>query len=298
MHFNRLIAAALAGALSAAPALAQDAGNGADAAPAGDAAQPQEVTADSVVARIGETEITLGHVLAVRRQLPQQYAQLPDQTLMQAIVDQLVDQYLLARTRQGELPEIVRLRLENERRAMLATRAIEDIVADAVTEADIQAAYEARYVEAEAAQEYNASHILVETEDAAQEIVAELEGGADFATLAEERSTGPSAERGGELGWFGAGSMVPAFEDAVMAMEPGTVSAPVQTRFGWHVIRLNEVRDVPPPPLQEVRGELAEELRREIVQARLDELRAAADVQTRLDEVPAAAVRNDALLAD
>lgn len=142
----------------------------------------------------------------------------------------------------------------------------------------IQAAYDARFEGQDAAQEYNASHILVETEEAATAIKAEIEAGADFADTARERSTGPSGPNGGQLGWFGTGAMVPSFEAAVIALEVGEVSAPVQTQFGWHVIILNETRVQERPTLEEIRAELEEEVRNAALEAHVNALAEAADV--------------------
>ncbi|MGR3467098.1 MAG: peptidylprolyl isomerase, partial [Shimia sp.] len=112
----------------------------------------------------------------------------------------------------------------------------------------------------------------------AQQIVTDLDGGADFAELAMERSTGPSGPRGGELGWFGAGMMVAPFQEAVETLEVGGVSAPVQTQFGWHVITLNDIRTTEPPAFEAVREDIEGQLRSEALEARIDELRDAAEI--------------------
>ena len=139
------------------------------------------------------------------------------------------------------------------------------------------------YAQAESGGEFNASHILVETEEAALALVTALQGGADFAGLAKEKSTGPSGPDGGQLGWFGAGMMVPPFEQAVQAMQVGAVSAPVQTQFGWHVIKLNESRTMDAPALTEVRGEIEIQLRQQAAEAYIEALISTADV-TRVAE--------------
>ncbi|MHA3978121.1 peptidylprolyl isomerase [Halovulum sp. GXIMD14794] len=256
-----------------------------------------EVTADTVVARIGDTEITMGHVIAVRQQLPEQYQQLPDDALFNGIVDQLIDQYLLAEEL-AEVPAAVALRMENEQRAIKAQEVIGQLVSEEISEEALQTSYDETYGEVAPTTEYNASHILVETEEEAQTIVEELEGGADFAELATEKSTGPSGPRGGELGWFGQGAMVPEFEEAVISLEPGTISAPVQTQFGWHVVKLNETREVPPPSLDETRDELSEIIRQKRVQEKIDGLRESAGAEILTDGIPAAAFRDDSILAE
>jgi len=118
----------------------------------------------------------------------------------------------------------------------------------------------------------------VETEEKALDLAEELAGGANFAALAQEHSTGPSGPSGGELGWFGAGVMVPEFAEAVAALEVGAVSEPVQTQFGWHVIKLNETRTKERPSLDEVRDELAETLRSQALDAHIARLEAESDI--------------------
>lgn len=221
--------------------------------------------ADTVVATVGETDITLGHMIALRERLPQQYAQLPDEALFEGILTQLINQEALsaqadASSRRTELV------LDNERRAMLANMVLNSAAEDAVTEEAVQAAYDEAYSGGPTT-EWNASHILVETQEEAQAVKAELEEGADFAEVARERSVGPSAPNGGALGWFGPGMMVPEFEQAVSGLEPGAVSETFETQFGWHVATLNEVREQEPPALEEVRGQLAEQIQQEAIEA-------------------------------
>ncbi len=108
--------------------------------------------------------------------------------------------------------------------------------------------------------EYKARHILMKTKAEAEGIIKELENKVDFADLAKKSSDGPSAAQGGDLGWFKPGSMVKAFSDAVAKMEPGTYTKePVQTEFGFHVIKLEERRDVKPPAFDELKPQLERE---------------------------------------
>lgn len=193
--------------------------------------------ASTVVARVNGDEITLGHVIATASALPAQYQQLEDEVLYDFILEQLVQQHLLSQE-QDELNRLNALRLENETRSLRAVQTVEAITAATVTEEAVQNAYDAQFAEFEGEDEFNASHILVESEDEAKTIKTQLDDGADFAELAKEKSTGPSGPNGGALGWFGKGQMVPEFENAVVALEKGQVSDPVQTQFGWHVLTL------------------------------------------------------------
>ena len=164
---------------------------------------------------------------------------------------------------------------------LLASLLMERITAELeITREDLEAEYE-RQVEQMRGTEYRARHILVQQADEARELIAELEDGADFASLAETHSTDPgSGARGGELGWFSPEQMVPAFSDATVALEPGeTTAEPVESRFGWHIIRLEETRDIEVPELNAVRAELIEILESRAIQEFLETLRADADIQ-------------------
>ena len=108
-------------------------------------------------------------------------------------------------------PKHVALALENEKRSLLAADVLEDIASGAMSDDAVQAAYDAKYSDWTGGDEFQASHILVETEEEAKAIKADLDNGADFAAMAKEKSTGPSGPNGGSLGWFGMGAMVPEF---------------------------------------------------------------------------------------
>jgi peptidyl-prolyl cis-trans isomerase C len=236
-------------------------------------------TADTVLATVNGKEITLGHLLVARTTLPQQYQQLPPEVLFNGLMDQLIQQQVLSDTL-TEKPRGLELALENEARALTAAEVIENIAMEAVTDAKLQEAYDAKYTNAGGETEFNANHILVESEDEAKAIIEEINGGADFEEVAKEKSTGPSGPNGGSLGWFGAGMMVPEFENAVMDLEAGAISAePVQTQFGWHVIKLNETREKEAPSLDEVREELTAEIQAAAVEEQVAALTDKADVE-------------------
>lgn len=276
-------------------AFAQDAAPAPGAVPA-TAAAAQPADGATVLATVNGTDITLAHLVALRARLPEQYQSLPDDVLYTGMLDQLIQQQVLADT--ATKSRATEVGLENETRAFVAGREIERLTSEPLEEAAVAAAYAATYGDAPKGTEYNASHILVATEEEALEIKAELDGGADFGAVAKEYSTGPSGPNGGELGWFGTGMMVPAFEKAVAGMEKGQVSAPVQTQFGWHVIRLGDTREQAAPPLDEVRPEIEAQLRDEMVAAELQRLTDAAEI-TRADvKVDPAAVRDDSILGN
>ena len=224
----------------------------------------QAQDASTVITSVNGTDITLGHVIASHARLPQQYRDLPPEVLFQGIIDQLTQQELLAQSLE-DTPARVTTTLQNERRSLLAGEVIDVLSSDAVAEDALKAAYEAQYADADLGKEYNAAHILVETQDEATALVEQLSNGADFAELAKEKSTGPSGPNGGDLGWFGTGAMVAPFEEAVVALSVGEVSQPVETQFGWHVILLKQDRIASAPSLDEVRADLSQRLQREAV---------------------------------
>ncbi len=256
------------------------------------------ISAETVLATVNGSEITVGHLIAMRQMLPAEYQTLPDQVLFDGMLEQLVQQQILADAADDDISREVQLGLENERRAFLAAMYMEDVAMADLTEDELQSEYDAVYGEAEPTVEFNASHILVETEEDAQAMIAELGDGADFAELAAEHSIGPSGPNGGALGWFGAGMMVPEFEAAVFELEPGEVSPPVQTQFGWHVVLLNDTRELPAPTLEEVSGELEEGIRRARVDARLQELTEAAEIERPDLDIEFSVIRNLDLISE
>ncbi len=257
----------------------------------------EHVRADTVVATVNGTDITLGHMILLKQRLPEQYRQLPGDVLFEGILDQLVQHALLGGVVET-LPLSARLTLENEERALRANEEVQRVASAAMTVEALQEAYDHAYGSAEPQTEYNASHILVTTEEEAQALAVDLEGGADFATLAKERSTGPSGPAGGELGWFGRGAMVPAFDAAVATLEVGAISDPVQTQFGWHVIKLNETRILDVPTIAEVQGELLDGIQRAAIEGRLEELRASAEITRKTADDIDPVVLDDLSLVD
>ena len=260
------------------------------------AAAPTDLSAATVVATVNGTEITLGHMIVLRDSLPAQYQSLGDDVLFRGILDQLIQQAALEQSMDGKLTTRDRLALENDRRGYLSGAALQAVVAAAVTEESLQAAYDARFKDAAPQTEYNAAHILVETEEQAADLKTQIDGGADFADLARQHSGDGAAANGGDLGWFGLGMMVKPFEDAVVTLQPGQVGGPIQTQFGWHLVLLKETRIAAAPTLDEVREELAAEIERTAVEAHLQSLTAAATVTRPGEGIDPAALRDLTLL--
>jgi peptidyl-prolyl cis-trans isomerase C len=277
VHFSvsRLSALALCASL-ATPVLAQD--------------------ANSVLATVGGVDITLGHLIVATENLPDQYQELPDEVLFTGILDQLIQQQALSLSLGDELSTRAKLGLANEMRAYRANIVLQGAGDAAATDEAVQAAYDEAIGNADAQLEYDAAHILVETEEEALALITQLEGGADFAELAQEFCTGPSGPNGGALGWFGAGRMVPEFEAAVMTLEVGGVSAPVQTQFGWHVVKLNETRELEALSLDEVREELSNGLREAAVQEAMIALTESVEVERPEIDIDPTMIRDTSLV--
>jgi peptidyl-prolyl cis-trans isomerase C len=235
-------------------------------------------TADTVVATVNGTKITLGHMIALRETLPPEYQQLPDDVLFKGIYEQLIQQEVLAQSIKDLTPR-AQATIDNDKRGLVSGLAIEGIVKEAVTDAALQAAYDARFKDSKPQTEYSAAHILVDTEEEANKIKADLAGGADFAELAKAKSTDTgSGANGGDLGWFGLGMMVKPFEDAVVAAKVGEVAGPVQSEFGYHLILVKETRVAEQPTLDQMRDELAAEVENAAINAKIEELTKGATV--------------------
>jgi peptidyl-prolyl cis-trans isomerase C len=280
MKITRLIASSTVAVLMATTSFAQD-----------------TPTSETVVATVNGNDITLGHVIALTNRLPERFQQLPDADLYKGVVEQLIQQVALSSDITSDT-KAIRLAIENETRALLASEALIKIETEATTEDLIEKAYEDQYANAKGEEEFHASHILVETEDEAKKLITALGGGADFAELAKEKSTGPSGPTGGDLGWMAKGRTVPEFEGAMIALEVDEVSAPVKTQFGWHVIKLMEKREKPKPALVEVRAELIEQLKTKASGDHLEKIELTADIKRTDTEIDPSVIRNLDLLKD
>ena len=236
-------------------------------------------TADTVVASVNGTNITVGHMIVARNSLPEEYKTLPADVLFKGILDQLVQQTLLEQSVAEKLAKRDVLAMENDNRGYLSNVALQAVISVAVTDAALQTAYDARFKDAKPGTEYSAAHILVETEEKANDLKKQLDGGADFAALAKANSTDTgSGANGGDLGWFGLGAMVKPFEDAVVAAEVSKVAGPIKSDFGWHLILVKETRAATQPTLDDLRDELATEIEQKAVETHLKTLTDAAKI--------------------
>jgi peptidyl-prolyl cis-trans isomerase C len=238
----------------------------------------EDVTADTVVATVNGTNITLGNMIAAKMSLPDQYKSLPDETLFKGVLDQLIQQTALEQSvTPSKMDELV---LENNRREYVSNMALVAVVKAAVTDEALQAAYDAKFKDAAPQKEYSAAHILVADEAKANELKKQLDAGADFAELAKTNSTDTgSGANGGDLGWFGLGAMVKPFEEAVVAAEVGKVVGPIKSDFGYHLILVKETRIAEKPPLDALREELSADIQQKAIAAHIKEITDAAKVE-------------------
>jgi peptidyl-prolyl cis-trans isomerase C len=193
------------------------------------------------------------------------------------LLNELVNNFMVANSAQGkalaEAPEVAAA-LEVARARLIAQTFIRrELRESEIEESRLRELYEAEYGGG-ARQEYKARHILLESEDDANAVVRELDEGADFATLAAERSVGPSKSVGGDLGWFEPEQMVGEFSAATAQLSDGSYSkTPVKTQFGWHVILREDSREVPPPSFESVKAELEKQVQQEQVAKVIGEIR-------------------------
>ena len=225
----------------------------------------QQALMDKIsVGTVNGEDIYLEEVMQLTEQLPEEYRRQPIENYYPNLVAEVANTKLAAAAAKNsdlQNNELVQdaIRISTER--ILAEAYFATEMRKLVTQDDIAAAYDRFVADQDSREEISARHILVEEEQAAIDLIAKLNDGADFAALAQEFSTGPSGPKGGDLGYFGRGQMVPDFEAAAFALAIGThSSAPVQTQFGFHVIKLEDKRIAPAPSLDEMRQQIGNNL--------------------------------------
>jgi peptidyl-prolyl cis-trans isomerase C len=216
--------------------------------------------ADPVVAKVGDVEIHQSELDLAIANLDPQLAQLSDEQKKVAALSASVDVKLLAKGAAAEKLDQTadfKAHMAYLRDRELHNAYFKKHVADAITDDEVKARYDKEIAALPKQEEVHARHILVKTEDEAKEIIKELDAGKDFAELAKEKSTDPNKNDGGDLGYFGHGRMVKEFEDAAFALPVGTYTkTPVKSDFGWHVIKVEDKRDAPPPPYDQVKDQV------------------------------------------
>jgi len=241
----------------------------------------QNQISEGTVATVDGIAITYNDVSLVEDELMAVYGQLPEEQRFQTLVGFMVNRILASEAAK-------KAGLENDAdvakiKAFMERKALQDVyiakmLMERVREKDVTAYYDKEIKNGSLEEEVRARHILLDNREAADAVVADLENGADFAALAKERSKGPSGPSGGDLGYFSKQSMVPAFSDAAFKLAAGETSPPVQTQFGWHVIRVEDRRNRPVPPFDQVQDQIYQLLISEAQRDIYDEMRAKASV--------------------
>lgn len=245
-------------------------------------AQTEEVTPDTVVATVSGQSITEADLAFAAEDLADDLANVPAAERRGFLLGVMIDMKVMANAARADgmdqsdtyLRRLTYLEDRSLRRAYFV-----DGVAAGIDDAAVRAQYDSIAAEMVGQEQISARHILVATEQEALDIIDELNAGADFATLAQEKSTGPSGPNGGDLGYFGPGQMVGPFEDAAFALDIGEISAPVQTQFGWHVIKVEDKRPATPPPFEQIAPQLQQQMLVEAFQQAVSDLRDDADIE-------------------
>ncbi|MGI9450111.1 MAG: peptidylprolyl isomerase [Geminicoccaceae bacterium] len=247
------------------------------------AADDKAVADDPVVAIINGSEILRSDVDTIASTLPDQMRQVPMAQIYPMLLDRVIDFKLLEAEAEkqsiGDDPDI-QPALAQARANVLRDAMLRKSVDEGSTDDVLKARFEEmKGAEGFSYEEVHARHILLASEDDAKTVISDLEGGADFAELAKEKSTGPSGPQGGDLGYFKKGQMVPEFGDAAFSMEIGSTSPePIKTQFGFHVIKVEDKRKVE-PTFEETEPQIRQDVARDIVTALVENLREGAEIE-------------------
>lgn len=238
---------------------------------------------DTVLARVNGTAITEADVASAEAEVGSELARIPEQDRRRVLVEHLIETHLLAEAAKKEKldqgPQ-VESRMKYYRQGLLRTLFLEKRVGEEVTEAQAKQFYDEQVAKIEPEMEVRARHILVETEEEARDIIERLNRDDDFAELAKEKSkdTG-SGENGGDLGYFTRDRMVKEFADAAFALEVGAVSEPIESQFGWHVIKVEDKRQRQLASFDSVKDQIMAALVQKKVQDVIRDLRDDAQVE-------------------
>jgi peptidyl-prolyl cis-trans isomerase C len=241
------------------------------------------IASETVLATVNGEPITEAELQLALADLDQQFSRLPPDQRRAAAMSAIIEIRLLAARAEinglDKTPEFQR-RIAFLRDRTLYATLVDTEVAGKITEEEIRARYDKEIAAAPPANEVKARHILVKTKDEALDIVKQLDGGADFEKLANEKTNDPSGKTsGGDLGWFGPGQMVPELEKAAFALKVGEYTKePVETQFGWHIIKAEDKRPKQPPAFEGVKDQVRSLLVREKYFALVKTLRGAAKV--------------------
>jgi peptidyl-prolyl cis-trans isomerase C len=238
--------------------------------------------ADQIVARVNGSDIKASDVALAEEDIGANLQQIPPESRREYLTSYLTDMILVAKAAEGRKladGDEFKQRLAYYRSKILMDLLLQAEAKAAVSESAMHQLYDEASKQMAGQQEVRARHILVKSEEEAKAIIAELKNGADFAELAKKKSTDPGASEGGDLGYFPKDEMVPEFADAAFKLEKGQISEPVHTRFGWHVIKVEDKRDRQVPAFDQVKDQLATHLVRKAQAELITKLRADAKVE-------------------
>lgn len=253
------------------------------ASPAAPAAGASAAAVDPVIAKVNGQSIHLSELQALAQTLPDNLRAMPPQMLYPMLLDQMIDgRALVIEAKKDGLdkdPAVARQVSVAEDR-VLQSAMLQKVVGPTVTDDAVKARFQKDQAGKPPEEEVRARHILVANEADAKKLIAELNKGADFATLAKQNSTDPGGKDGGDLGFFKKDDMVPEFAAAAFALKPGEITqTPVHTQFGWHVIKVEERRAAPPATFDQAKDELRQKMVQEGVQQAVAAARAQVTVQ-------------------
>ena len=231
----------------------------------------ETLSADTPLIEVNGKIIKFGSAIIAFSKLQQRNMNFDKNTIFSQIVQQLVNEELLSQKIDKE-NKLTLLALEHEKRSAKAAQMVSKILKNFPNDELVKSAYQNLANDFKGSLEYNASHILVKEEDQATAIRKDISNGKNFEVLAKEHSIGPTGKNGGNLDWFDLGSMVPEFSTALMVLSDGDISQPVQTKFGWHLIKLNKTREKKIPEFQEIKAQLVQNLRQKKINDYLNSL--------------------------
>jgi peptidyl-prolyl cis-trans isomerase C len=237
---------------------------------------------DKVLAKVNGAEIRQSDVAMAEEELAPSLAQMDPATKDENVLAFLIDMKIVAKAAEDEKiadSEDFKRRLTFTRNRLLMDSLLAAKGKAATTDAAMKQVYEDAAKQISGEQEVHARHILVETEDEAKAIKAELDKGADFAELAKKKSKDPGASDGGDLGFFTKEQMVPEFSDVAFKLDPGKISDPVKSQFGWHIIKVEEKRNRKPPEFDQVKAQIETYVTRKAQADYVGKLREAAKIE-------------------
>lgn len=217
-----------------------------------------------VAAKVNDHIISAQDVLNVINTLPQNIKKKPLPEIYPRVVNELINQYLITKQAYNEkldLDQKVINLVKKSQDKILAKYWLNNYIKNETKEEKIKTFYNNYLKSFKKYKEANASHILVKNNEEARAIIKKINNKAKFSELAKTHSTGPSGKNGGNLGWFGPGQMVKEFEQATFSLEKGEISQePVKTKFGFHIIKLNDIRDAKPKKLDEIKQNIIDKI--------------------------------------